>query len=194
MAVTLSPSGLQYVQGTDVESAFPAIDQANKTILNAAMFWQSGTLASIPTATSVPPGTHYYATDVARVYLTQGSAWLLISASALTYTSVTLASGVSAFSGDYTPSARVEGDRVWLRGTVENTSGGNITANTTIFTLPSGMAPSVSTALVPAMNTASSSSTTATYLQVASTRAVSLTINIATGSTVALNGLNFSLI
>lgn len=180
--------------GADAASELRVSITANATTLDAAVLVTEGTISSRPTATTVPYGSEYYATDTGQVFKSTGSVWLVVSVAPLTYTSLSLASGVSAFSGDYTPSARVEGDRVWLRGTVENTSGGNITANTTVFTLPSGMAPSVSTALVPAMNTASSSSTTATYLQVASTRAVSLTINIATGSTVALNGLNFSLI
>jgi hypothetical protein len=76
MAVTLSPSGLTYVEGTDAENAFPAIDEANQTIVNAAMFWKSGTLAARPAVADVPPGSEYYATDTGQLFKSMGSAWV----------------------------------------------------------------------------------------------------------------------
>ena len=53
---------------------------------------------------------------------------------------LTLTGGMTS-AGLYTPSARLEGGRVFLKGTIVNATGSTIAANTNLFTVPVGCAP-----------------------------------------------------
>jgi hypothetical protein len=93
-------------------------------------------------------GRVYFATDTSQWSIDNGSTWQPfvtgITDAQITHgawTTVTPASGFSGTTGNYSPQARVEGDRVYLRGALQNISGGVITVGSNVFGLPAGMAP-----------------------------------------------------
>jgi hypothetical protein len=104
---------------------------------------QFGLLASRPAATAVPKGASYYATDTALFYESNGTVWLTVMLAG-PWTALTLASGIAAVSNEYTPSARLEGDVVRLKGELFNASTALSAgaAWATIPASPAGMRPS----------------------------------------------------
>lgn len=98
-----------------------------------------GTTISAVSGTSVTlsqnaaeSGTSLYCA-AARFILQQDSGWVPL----------TLSSGIGAYYGDRTPSARLLGDRVELKGSLQNNTGATIAAGTTVATIPSGYRPNV---------------------------------------------------
>jgi hypothetical protein len=132
---------LDVVDTSDNVSSYPTVNAQAMGVLDQAVTITEGTLASRPAASAVAYGTHYYATDNSTYYVSNATAWATVL-TAGAWSSLTLGSGVGAAAGDYTPTARIEGDLVRLRGAIQNTSGSTIAVNTTIITVPSaGMHP-----------------------------------------------------
>jgi hypothetical protein len=183
---TTTRLSLPYPDSTDNVSGYPAVSADQMVGLDSAVLATHGVLASRPS--SPPALNEYYATDTGQLFVNTGSAWLLVSTAKLTYTNLTLASGVSATDA-YTPSARIEGDRVFLRGSITPSS--TVTTGTTIFTLPAGMAPAG--AIYLSAVAAQATTSYPTLLEVQSSGVATLTINWGVASALALNGLNFSL-
>lgn len=77
-------------------------------------------------------GTNLYCA-AGRYILQQDSGWIPLA----------LASGIGAYYGDRTPSVRLLGDRVELKGTLQNNTGGTVAAGTTLATIPSGYRPNI---------------------------------------------------
>lgn len=102
----------------------------------------SGTAASRPTAASIPVDTIYYATDTGVYSICTGAAWNTMLAAG-SWQALTLGSNVSAASGYYTPSARLEGDVVRFKGVLQ--AAATISVGATVATMPAGMSPSSST-------------------------------------------------
>lgn len=85
-------------------------------------------------ASSIALGTP----GAAVVLLWDGSNWLVVSGQQDTgWVPLALNTGTTAFTNTYTPAARIQGDKVELRGGVQNTSGGTWGANTVFTNLPS---------------------------------------------------------
>lgn len=100
--------------------------------------WFSGTLAARPTAGTL--NRLYYATDVGQFYFDTGSAWLLAAPSDTGWVTPTLAAGWGSDANQ--PFAyRAIGDKVFLKGQIDNTSGTTQLATAVIFTFPSQYHP-----------------------------------------------------
>lgn len=78
MPTTTSRLALTQPVGTDPASELRTSITGNATTLDAAAMYQSGTFAARPTASSVPAGTVYYATDIGAYYVSNGTAWAII--------------------------------------------------------------------------------------------------------------------
>jgi hypothetical protein len=194
MPTTTSRLSLTQPVGADAVSEYRVSITQNATVLDAAVLTTEGTISSRPAATAVAEGSEYYATDTGQLFKSTGSAWLIVPTAALTYTNLTLASGLVNVASDYPSSARVEGDRVVLRGSFENT-GSNIVAGTPLFTLPSGMRPSAGLIYLSIALWQSSLEATPVVVTIASSGAfVTTAAGLGTDEVLPLNGLNFSLI
>jgi hypothetical protein len=139
--------GLEVPQGPDLVSLGPADFQQAFGVLDNAVVVSSGTLVARPEPQTVPTQTLYYATDQAAYYLSNGVAWQTLTAVG-EWMPLTVQTGIT--STGYTPSARVEGDTVRLKGQLQNTV--NLQGRT-VATLPPGTWPSVNINLPLAGNT-----------------------------------------
>ena len=72
MATSTSRLGLPIPVGSDQTAELRLAQGQSSTTLDNAHLYQQGTLASIPAATSVAPGTEYYATDANVVFKAVG--------------------------------------------------------------------------------------------------------------------------
>ena len=102
---------------------------------------------------------------------------------------LTLASGVAAAGGAYTPSARLQGDRVWLKGAIY--LGSAVSGGATIATLPAGMTPS-ETVLLGYLMTGGASGNGNGAFQITPSGALAPSFNT-NAADVPLDGLSFSL-
>jgi hypothetical protein len=79
MSTTSPRLAMPIMQGGDLVSGDPAIDQAAKAILdNAAIWLPPGNLVNRPTATATATGTYYYATDTDQLSFSDGLVWHFI--------------------------------------------------------------------------------------------------------------------
>lgn len=147
---TTSRLGLDYVLTSDTVSNFPTVDAQSKGVLDNAVIVTEGTLAGRPAAAAVEKDRLYKATDTGQWFISDQTNWLSVHIAGV-WQSLSLGTGVSAVSG-YTPSARVEGDIVRLKGRVTNSSGGNITDGSTVFTVPASCQPTSSVSIVAGVN------------------------------------------
>lgn len=146
MPTTTSRLSIDVVAGTDLVSSYPTVNAQQMGILDGAVVYSEGVLASRPSAAI--KGRIYKGTDTGLYYFDTGSAWdtLMLAAA---WANLSLASGLGTFSGTYTPASRVVGDRVELRGGVQNTSGSGKSSPVAICTLASAYRPT-STAYITA--------------------------------------------
>lgn len=146
MPGTTTRLSLTYPLATDIVDAYPAEEQTNYTALDNATLVTEGTLASRPAATAVEHNHIYHATDTAQWFVSDGTNWN-VKLVAGTWQALTLGTGVSAGGAGYTPSARLVGDRVELKGEMTGTS---ITAWATI---PTALRPSSTVQTVASIGT-----------------------------------------
>lgn len=150
MPVNTPRLGLVTPAGTDNESLFPSQATTTYGVLDESVLMTSGTLASRP-ATPTPnvSGVTYYATDVKRFYFYDGAAWNTVQVAGA-WSNLTLQTGITAFSGHYTPAARIVGDKVELCGVVINSTGASSPG--LFATLPSSAYYPASTVIINANN------------------------------------------
>lgn len=120
--------------GADAPSEFRVGIAASNAILDNAAIYTEGTLAARPLAGAVEHGHLYGGTDTGLLYQSNGTIWRTAMLAGA-WTALTLGTGVTAATG-YTPSARLEGDIVRLKGAVKHT-GSSFGAGNVLATLPS---------------------------------------------------------
>src|SRR5581483_3632782 len=72
---TTARLGLDVPQATETISSYPAEAAQSLGVLDNAVIVTQGTLASRPSASTVPEGNEYYATDTTQLFKSTGSAW-----------------------------------------------------------------------------------------------------------------------
>lgn len=101
---------------------------------------------------------------------------------------LTLGTNVTTNSVFYTPSVRLKGDQVFLKGFIENISGSNILSGDDIFTIPAGLWPGKDVAI-------GGSDPSAVYpgpLLISTTGHATLSPNFNNGAQLGLDGMSYS--
>jgi hypothetical protein len=171
----------------DSVSSFPTVNTAQMSTLDNAVTFSSGTLAARPAAGL--RGRVYYASDVPAYYLDNATSWLTLEAVVDTgWVPLTLASGVTS-SGGFTPSARLRGDMVELKGGLWNQTGSSDAG--TLATLPTAVTPPAHAVWEPVTQEANSG---VLNLRITNSGGGQIQIpsGLPSGETASLNGISYS--
>jgi hypothetical protein len=194
VATTSPRRGLLSPVGADFPSEYRLAVTNHATVLDAEPGCFSGTLANRATVDSTPvAGDFYYATDTKLLYAYNGTAWGTVMIAGAWVALATMSPNGNlnlTTGGGYTPSARVVGDRLELKGTVSVT--GTISTSTALWTFPIGMRPGSQVA--PGLTYDNASTTPGiTQLPVLTNGAVASNTALANGYALYLDNLGFSL-
>lgn len=139
---------------------------------------------------SITLGTTY----AAVVLVGGGTNWAIASGQQDTgWLALSLTSGFAALGGAYTPAARLIGDRVFLRGAVNNGSAGSF-GNAAFATIPSGLRPASTVYTGAGSHLVQGSGETADMMLIATGGGISMQGAFGPNSSFAgLDGINFSL-
>ena len=188
MANSTSRLALPLPVGSDPPSELRTAISALSTAMDPSVLYYSGTLANRGTVVSSPlAGYLYYATDTTTLYEYNGSAWLTCVI-AQPWQALSLASNVIS-AGDYTPSARLEGDIVRLKGVLTNNTGGTITSFATWATIPSGLRPTSAAALTFVAQAGGA----ANLIAIGPTGVIYVEVNVSNGLNLNLDGITFTI-
>jgi hypothetical protein len=149
--------------------------------------WSSGTLAARPAFGK--RNRIYFASDVPAYYLDNVTSWLTLEAVVDTgWVPLTLASGVTS-SGGFTPSARLRGDMVELKGGLWNQTGSSDAG--TLATLPTAVTPPAHAVWEPVTQEANSG---VLNLRITNSGGGQIQIpsGLPSGETASLNGISYS--
>ena len=132
---TTTNNGFHYPTAANNGQDFATGIQDLATDLDA--LWSKGTLVSRRTAPATT-GVEFFATDVdgGTTYKWNGSVWQTVMLAGA-WTPISLPPGFATAASSYTPSARLEGDAVRLKGAMIKNSGASIG----LGTLPAGTTP-----------------------------------------------------
>lgn len=188
---TTSRLGLEGADGTTAVSGYPAIDLQAKDILDNAVLYSEGTLASRPAAAI--KGRIYHGTDTGFYYWDTGSAWqtaLLAGA----WQSLTLGTGVGIAGDGDGIAARAEGDIARLKGLLKGTT--TVAAGATLATIPTAVKPPFGIATFPTVlrdnsGLASGLSPAAIYIDAVGN--ITANVGIDTTHAISLHGITYPL-
>lgn len=185
MPTNTSRLSLVIPASTDNESLFPSQAATTYGILDNATLVTEGTLASRPLVGSVEHNHIYRATDTGVYYFSDGTNWRAMAVPGQ-WAALTLGTGIIAGSF-YTPSVRLEGDRVWFKGDPVNNTGSSLSTGYTFATLPSSAYyPSAAVPFIISGN--------GVPLQVNTNGAITVTtLGVGSGAGVHLNGVSYTL-
>lgn len=128
------------------------------------------------------------------VLASDGTNWFIVSGQQDTgWLNLTLTGSVSGAGGTfYSPSSRQRGDEIRLKGAMLNGTGSTIASGSAWATLPTGITAPARTVLTAASESATSPPTTATTLAVSSAGAISVSVGVVNGGTVALDSVTYN--
>jgi hypothetical protein len=191
MPTTTTRLGLVQPIGTDPSSELRTSITTNAdTLDNAALYFQ-GTLANRSTVVASPiAGELYYATDAELLYEDNGSARVLVLLAGA-WQSLSLSSNIDA--GTYTPSARLEGDTVRLKGVMQNRTGSTTASGTVYANLPSSSMYPANQLYATATTPGLASSPVSVSLTVATGGQITVFAATSNNAVVNLNGATFTL-
>ena len=190
MANSTSRLALPLPVGTDPPSELRTAIGALSTAMDPSVLYYSGTLANRGTVVSSPlAGYLYYATDKGILYEYNGSAWGTVMIAGA-WTEVSFSSNWTA--GTYTPSSRLEGDLVRLKGVIINSTGSNQSSQVIGNIASSSMYPSTQVALTGSTPNVSTIPIPVA-VTIASNGAITAWGTVYNGQGVSLDGLTYSL-
>lgn len=181
MTVTLDTTtnnGFQYPTGANDGDDFATGIQDFANDLDA--MWDSGTLVARPA--SAPTNAVYYATDANQYFNWNGVEWQIMLVAG-PWVALTLGTNVGPYDSHFIPSARLEGDTIRFKGTLQTT--GSILANATLATIPIAATGGVPVILLEA-------DTSTGTIAIDGTQILA-TGNLSSGVLLPLNGKTFTL-
>jgi hypothetical protein len=184
MPATTSRLALVSPIGADAASEFRVAATASNAILDNAALWLTGTLAARASISPLVAGTLYKGTDTGLLYHYDGTAWTTVLLAGA-WVSLTLAGSIGAGTGS-TPSIRLEGDIVRLKGQPVNNTGSPMASGLVASGIPASCRPTA------AMVVLGSYGGGATPTPVSITTAGSIFANCGTGLEMNLDGLTYT--